>query len=140
MAFGTVAVGTYPGAETGPHWPRIVELLEPAAKRGGIPVWEPGETVWVAIADGAIIAAGTSRMVDAETAELIHVSGAGRKEWFLPWEAAFCAWARSGGALQAIMRGRKGWARLIAPLGWVVTDKTKRPDGMFDYQKALDNG
>lgn len=136
MACGVV-VGTFPGAELSPHWPRIVALLEPAAKRGGIPVWEPGELVWVAIEDGKIIAAATSRMFDAQTAELIHVGGSGARNWLAPWDEALCAWARCEGAVRLITRGRKGWARLNTGLGWAVTDATQRPDGMIDYQKVL---
>lgn len=132
-----LSLGTFPRAENSPHWPRIVELLEPAAKRGGTAVWEPGEVVWVAIDGGKIIAAATSRMLDAETAELIHLGGAGARNWLAPWNDTLCAWARSEGALRLITRGRKGWRRLNASLGWQVVDETKRPDGMINYQKVL---
>lgn len=116
-----------------PFWGDIERVLKPAAARGGIPVWEPGELVWLAIEDGSIIGAATTRLLDNDTAELIQVSGTGFRRWGADFEALLCRWARDAGATRFVTRGRKGWLR--ANLGWVPGGLDE--NGMILFEKAL---
>jgi hypothetical protein len=136
VAYNRIVLGTYPGAEHSPHWPQIEGLLAKAAGRSGSKVFDPGDTVWVAIEDGRIIAAATSQILDNGDAELCHVSGERAREWVAEWDAMICHWAKAQGARNITTKGRKGWERLGRPLGWQVTDG---PDeyGRMTYMKVL---
>ena len=134
MAHNRIVLGTYPGAEHSEHWPVIEALLAKAAF--GSSVFDPGDTVWVAIEDGRIIAAATTQMLDNGNAELCHVAGERAREWVAEWDAMICHWARAQGAKNITTRGRKGWKRLGKPLGWRITGG---PDeyGRMTYMKVL---
>jgi hypothetical protein len=115
-------------------WPAIYALLEPAAKIGGVPVLEEHDLVWLAIDGPTILAAATTRLLKDGQAEIKHVGGGRMKDWFGPFEATLCAWARGCGATAFISRGRKGWGRLNTPLGWAVIGEEA---GLTLYEKAL---
>lgn len=132
MAQDSIRLGYCPDAPEQPYWGEIERILAPAAARGGIPVWEPGELVWIGIEHGKVIAAATTRMLDADTAELINVGGESLKRWVADMEALLCRWARDAGAKRFITRGRKGWLRF--KLGWKPCGKE---NGMILFEKAL---
>lgn len=117
-----------------PLWNGIHALLEPAAKLGGCEVLDDNDLVWIAIDGPTIVAAATTRLLKDGQAEIKNVGGGHMRDWFAPFEATLCAWARDCGADTFISRGRKGWGRLNAPLGWAVTGEE---DGRTLYEKAL---
>ncbi len=129
-----LVISWLPEPECHPLWSGIYALLEPAAKLGGVPVLEENDLVWIAIDGPTIIAAATTRLLKDGPAELKHVGGGHMKDWFETFEAVLCAWALDCGADRFISRGRKGWGRLNAPLGWAVTGNE---NGLILYEKVL---
>ena len=134
MAFGTVTVGTYPGAELSPHWPQILEMLSLGATGDG-PVWEPGETVWVAIEDKQIIAAVSTCIRSDGRAQMLCIGGKGLLRALPEFEAAIVDWARFCGASEIVAeRGRKGWQRFAPRMGWTFDAEI---DGAKAFRKAI---
>ncbi|MCB4860791.1 hypothetical protein K7W03_14445 [Sphingobium sp. PNB] len=92
-------------------------LLEPAARRGGVPVLAPSEAVW-AVYEGHLRAVATARLTDAGHGEIILCGGSEAKEWAAPLADMICEWFRDEGMKAARIYGRRGWVRLLP--GWRV--------------------
>lgn len=123
-----------PDPEKIPIWEQIKALLKTAADRGNFRVWDDGDLLWVAIEDGIIIGAATTRLLTNTNAELMHVAGTRFREWVPEMERVVCEWARNCGAYAVQSRGRNGWQRLNKSWGWEVIGKR---DGLTLYEKEL---
>lgn len=110
-------IGIIPDPLSHPDWLKMKALLEPAAKRGGVPVLAPNEAVW-AVYDGRLMAAATARLTDAGHGEIILCGGSEAKEWAVPLADMICDWFRDEGMNAARIYGRRGWVRLLT--GWRV--------------------
>jgi len=130
----TIDVSYLPDAEDHPLWPGIYTMLEPAAKLGAVEVLGKGHLVWIAADGGVIIGAATTRLLMDGGAELINVGGVRAKDWAKPLEDVICQWARACGCETIVSRGRKGWVRIVVPLGWKAVDVYK---GMTLFEKVL---
>jgi hypothetical protein len=124
-----------PEPEEHPLWSHIKELLEPAAKYGGIPIRDSDEFVWIAFDGPTVFAAATTLLWNDGEAELRLAGGARHKEWIGPLHEAVSDWAKRSGATRLTMRGRKGWGRYARPFGWVALGTDH--DGLTIYEKAL---
>lgn len=127
-------VSWLPDPERHPLWEGVKSLLEPAAKRGGIPV-DPDELIWIAHEDGVIFAAASTLLWGDGEAELRLAGGTRFRDWMGLLDEAVSGWAKAGGANRLTMRGRKGWARFARAFGWVVLDRDE--DGRQLYEKVL---
>lgn len=105
-----------PEPETSPAWDHIKSLLKPAALRGGVPVLEEHELVWIVTEGSTVIAAATTRLTEGD-AEIMLCGGARAREWAANLAELICRWARDEGAEKVRITGRKGWAKL---LNWTV--------------------
>ena len=107
-----VNIGIVPAPLSHPDWLKMKALLEPAARRGGVPVLAPNEAVW-AVYDSHLRAAATARLTDAGHGEIILCGGSGAKEWAVPLADMICDWFRAEGMNAARIYGRRGWGRLL---------------------------
>lgn len=130
----SVLISYLPEPEKHPLWDGIKALLQTAADRGGFRVWDNGDLVWLAIDDGIIIGAATTRLLTNGNTELMHVAGTRFKEWVPQMEHIICEWSRNCGAYAVQSRGRNGWQRLNKSWGWEVIGKR---DGLTLYEKEL---
>lgn len=121
--------------ERHPLWAGIRALLKAGGDRSNAIDWEPEHVVWVVIEDRQIIAAFSTRLLDDDgSAEVFNIGGHRAVEWLPEAEKYATMWARLAGATRIAARGRKGWQRLNAPLGWEAIGQ----DGqMTFYEKVL---
>ena len=124
-------IGIIPDPLSHPDWHKMKALLEPAAKRGGVPVLAPNEAVW-AVYDGHLRAVATTRLTDAGHGEIILCGGSEAKEWAAPLADMICDWFRAEGMQAARIYGRKGWARLLK--GWRILGQE---NGFTAFEKVL---
>lgn len=128
-------IGIVPRPTKAREWPQIKVFLEPAAKRGGVPILEQHEEVWTVIDDGELIAAATARILPEElTGEIVLVGGRDFKRWLGHLDWLLAAWFRMEGMKRVRAYGRRGWARFLHALGWVTVSEK---DGVIAYEKAL---
>jgi hypothetical protein len=127
-------VSYLPDPEQHPLWDGIRGLLKPAADYGEIPVFGPGECVWIAFDGPTVFAAATTLLWDDGEAELRLAGGYRHREWVGELDATITAWAKSAGASRITMRGRRGWERYARRFGWV---RTGTEDGRVLYEKRL---
>lgn len=123
-----------PDAVTHHLWPAISAILEPAAE--GSEVFNPASDVlWLAVDDGIVWGAATTRLMEDGSAELRLVAGARFREWIGPMDALIEQWARKCGAHTLATRGRAGWARFAERHGWesVSTDDENK----INFEKRL---
>lgn len=111
-------VTTLPDPEQHPHWPGIYRLLARAAARGDGRPYDDRDLVWIVIDDRQIIAALTACLTTEGNIEIVNAAGYRAAEWVEPMVAALEKWGRLAGARSLIVRGRKGWVRLLDRLGW----------------------
>ncbi len=83
-----------------------------------------------------IVAALSTRLIedDDELAEIINIGGHRAPEWLPLADQHISEWARLAGARKLAARGRRGWLRLSAPLGW---EQIGRDGPMTFYEKRL---
>jgi hypothetical protein len=129
-----IEAGWLPDPEKREWWPELCEMLRPAAERGGCDVFVSGDLVWIAVDDGLLIGAATSRMTVEGFAELKHTAGTRAREWYPELESKICAWAKDCGADLIRGRGRRGWIPWITKLGWKVTGCES---GLTLFEKVL---
>lgn len=127
-------IGALPEPEEYHLWPGVMALLDHAAMLSGFRTYDPDDIVWLAIDDGIVIGAATSRLIGNQTAELIHVAGTRFREWVPQMENMICLWAKACGARVMQAQGRKGWIRLNKAWGWNVTAQN---NGTTYYEKEL---
>ena len=85
--------------------------------------------LWVVQAGQYLCAAFTTRVQqcpDASYVECLHVGGQRVEEWLTLAVETVEEWATDAGAQYAKLRGRKGWQRKMAPLGYVPESVTLR--------------
>ena len=124
-------IGIIPDPEGHRDWPVIRALLEPAAKRGGVPILERNEAVWAVYADGPI-AAATARLTTDGHGEVILVGGANFREWIGQLDWLIGSWMRREGMRSVRAYGRKGWRKILKD--WTVIGNE---GGMTAYERAL---
>lgn len=84
-------------------------------------IFDPSiDFLWLAIEDGTVWGAVTTRLTTDKIAELRLVAGARLRDWIAPMNGEIEAWARHCGARKLVTRGRKGWARFNRAFGWAV--------------------
>lgn len=121
-------VSYLPDAHLHPAWPDIKRLLpsqdfDPAA-----------DVVWVAVEDGIVWGACTTRLRTDGVARLRLAGGRRFKEWMGDLDRIVTAWARDCGAPMIVMTGRKGWSRFADLYGWTATGME---DGKINFEKRL---
>ena len=116
-----------------PDWQQIKRLLEPAAKRGGVPILEPHEEVWAVYGDG-LEAAATARLTTENFGEVILVGGKRPERWLEQLDQMIGAWMQREGKAYVRAYGRRGWTRQLARLGWRVIGEE---NGVTGYERAL---
>lgn len=123
-----------PDPEQHPLWPGIRALLKLGGDWAKAVDWEPEHVVWLVIDGKQIIAAFSTRLTEDGEAEVFNIGGHRAAEWLPDAEAHVDSWARLAGATRIAARGRAGWQRLNAPLGWESIGK----DGQVTlYEKRL---
>lgn len=110
-------IGIVPDPQNHPDWPAIEALLDPAAKRGGVPVLETGELVWV-VYDQGLVGAATARLTTAGFGEVVLVGGTDHRRWIHELDARIGAAMRDAGMKSVRAYGRKGWAKVLK--NWTV--------------------
>ena len=120
-----------PYPETQAGWGAIKALLEPAAKRGEVPVLEPHELVWVVIDEGQLLGAATTRVTPG-WAEVVLVGGTDHQRWIGELDDLLGRWARDEGKNRLRAYGRKGWARVLKD--WTVLGEEQ---GVTGYERVL---
>lgn len=128
-------IGITPNPVEHPHWPQIRAYLEPAAKRGGVPVLEQHEEVWTAYEDGDLIGAATARILPSELiGEVVLVGGKDREKWIKGLNWLLGCWFRMEGMKRMRAYGRKGWKRELEAMGWKVIGEEQN---VVAYERAL---
>ena len=123
-----------PDPESWHLWNDVLALLDTAAVRGGIPAWSDGDLLWIAIDNGQVIGAATSRLMSDGNAELKNVAGTRMREWHGDLEGTICDWARCHACPLIVSRGRKGWIPIVRKWGW---QKVGEEDGLTLFEKVL---
>lgn len=129
-----ITTGWLPRPQLRPYWRQLCDMLKPAAERGGCAVYEPYDLFWIAVDDGFLIGAATTRMMVNGKAELKHVAGTRAREWYPELEGKICEWASNAGACAIVSRGRRGWIPWVTKLGWRVMGEE---NGLTLFEKAL---
>lgn len=127
-------VAFFPDADKTEHWGAIKELLDPAARRGGIEAKEDGDLIWVALENGIVWAAFTIALV-AERLELKCAGGTRMREWVPLLDAVLTDFAKDMGKTKLQTRGRMGWKRFGNRLGWEHVGNDER--GLPVFEKEL---
>lgn len=127
-----VKVAYFPDAEQSEHWGAIKELLEPAARRGGIEAKEDGDLIWIAVEDGIVWAAFTIALTDC--LELKCAGGTRMREWVPLLDQVLTAFARDAGKSKLQTRGRWGWKRFGDKLGWKHVGNDERDFPVFEKE------
>jgi len=106
-------IGILPEPLDHPLWPAISALLEPAAKRGGVPVLEAGEQVWI-IHDGKqLLGAATARPTLEGFGEVVLVGGRNCRQWIGELDCLIGEWLKAEGMTSVRAAGRRGWVRIL---------------------------
>ena len=100
-----------------PDWPKIKAFLEPAARRGGVPILEENEAVW-AIYDPWPVGAATARITAEGFGEIVLVGGRDYRRWIHQLDWLIGAAMRREGMKSVRAYGRKGWIRVLK--NWTV--------------------
>jgi hypothetical protein len=125
-------IGILPDPTQDPRWNEIEALLAPAAIRGGVPVLEDNELVWIVLRDGELTGAATARLTHEGFGEVVLVGGLDAREWIHQLDWLLCSWMRREGMKSIRAYGRKGWVRVLK--GWAVIGN----DGTaLGYEKVL---
>ena len=126
-------VAYFPDADKSEHWVAIKELLEPAARLGGIEAKEDGDLIWVALENGTVWAAFTIALVP-DCIELKCAGGTRMREWVPLLDGALTALAKDAGKPKLQTRGRWGWKRFGDKLGWKYVGNDERDLPVFEKE------
>jgi hypothetical protein len=112
-------------------WQDLGPMLARAEREGSAreAVMEGTAQLWAVIDRYEPIGAVVTR-VDAETGRCLlwQIAGSRVREWAALFVATVAEWARGLGCTVLYGCGRKGWARIVEPLGFVrVADIDGRP-------------
>lgn len=110
-------IGIVPDPLNHPDWPQIKTLLDPAAKRGKVPVLEAGELVW-AVYGPDLLGAATARLTTDGFGEVILVGGKNHRRWIHELDARIGVAMREAGMKSVRAYGRKGWVKVLK--NWTV--------------------
>lgn len=124
-------IGIIPNPLNHPDWPAIKAFLEPAAKRGGVPVLEAGEQVW-AIYDPGLIGAATARPTLDGFGEVVLVGGVEHSRWIGQLDELIGRWLRDEGMTSVRAYGRKGWRKVLKE--WAMIGES---EGVTGYERQL---
>lgn len=125
-------IGILPDPTQDPRWNDIEALLEPAAIRGGVPVLDENEVVWVIYDGPALLGAATARLTYEGFGEVVLVGGRDHRRWIHHLDWMLGHWMRREGMQSMRAYGRKGWVRVLK--GWRVIGKEQDAMG---YERAL---
>lgn len=125
-------IGVIPDPENHRDWGAIKALLEPAARRGGVPVLEANELVWAVYDGPQLKGAATARLTHEGFGEVVLVGGSDAREWIHQLDWLLCSWMRREGMKSIRAYGRKGWVRVLQ--GWAVIGSDGEALG---YEKTL---
>lgn len=81
-----------------------------------------------------IVAVLSTQITDEGQAEIVNIAGHRVGEWLADADNCIGMWARLCGAEKISARGRKGWGRIAAPLGWV---EIGRDGNAMLYEKVI---
>lgn len=112
-------------------WPKIKAFLEPAAIRGGMPVYRDGWAVW-AVYDGELIGAATAHLSVCGWGEVVLVGGKEHARWIGLLDEKIGSWLKAEGMTEMRAFGRKGWRKVLKD--WTVMGEQ---NGLTAYQRAL---
>jgi hypothetical protein len=124
-------IGIVPDPLNWPDWPAIKAFLEPAAKRGGVPVLEADEVVFAVYGQG-LEGAATARLTVEDFGEVVLVGGKDHRRWIHELDRAIGDAMRDAGMKTVRAYGRKGWSRVLK--GWVEKGSA---NGNTFYERAL---
>jgi hypothetical protein len=141
MSVGSIHLHALPYA-----WPQLWPMLEPVAKRIDKTesdvrrVIESGHAqLWAIAEKGKPIAAVVTQItLEPEKRCLMWLIGGDRaKEWAGDFLARIEAFAREWGCVALWGAGRKGWARIVEPAGFV---RVADVDGLPTWEKKIHVG
>jgi len=124
-------IGVLPNPQNHPLWPAIEYYLEPAAKRGGVPILEENELVWVVLEDGELLGAATARLTK-DFGEVVLVGGKDHRRWIHKLDHAIGVAMKAAGKTKVRAYGRKGWVRVLKD--WAVIGSERDAVG---YEREL---
>lgn len=124
-------IGIVPDPLNHPDWPAIKALLEPAAKRGGVPVLETDEVVFAVYGEG-LEGAATARLTVEGFGEVVLVGGRDYRRWIHELDRAIGDAMKAQGMKTVRAYGRKGWVKVLT--GWRVIGEQ---DGAIGYERVL---
>lgn len=129
-----IETGYLPDPEHWHLWKDTLTLLDLAAKRGGCEAWEDGDLLWIALDEGRLTGAVTSRLLANGEAEVKHIAGFRPARWLGRIDAQIEEWARAHGCPRIVSRGRKGWRPMVENWGW---SRVGSEAGLTLYEKVL---
>lgn len=83
--------------------------------------------LWLVLEDSTPVASFTT-LVEGGGLTWFTLGGHGVERWLPDCEKLVTALARSMGCRRAQLRGRRGWARKLAPMGWKESSVTLTKD------------
>ena len=128
----SLVIGIVPDPQNHADWSQIEAFLEPAAKRGGVPLLEENETVWVAYDGPALQAVMTARLTESGAGEVVLVGGRDCRRWVAPMYQLIGQWMADEGMTVQRAYGRRGWIRILKD--WTVIGDR---DGVIAYERHL---
>lgn len=129
-----IETGFLPDPHTWHLWNDTLALLDLAAKRGGIEPWADGDLLWIAIEDGQVIGAVTSRLTVDGVAEVKNIAGVQIGKWLKQIDEQIEDWARCHACPLMVSRGRKGWIPIVRKWGW---QKVGEENSLTLFEKVL---
>lgn len=125
-------IGVLADPQNDPLWPAIEYYLEPAAKRGGVPVLDENEVLWLVMDGGELLAAATARLTVDDFGEVVLVGGKDHHRWIHQLDCAIGDWMRREGMKAVRAYGRKGWVKVLR--NWAVIGTEQNIAG---YEREL---
>ena len=125
-------IGIVPDPLGWPDWTKIKAYLEPAAKRGQMPVYRDGWAVWAVYDGDELLGAATAHLAEGGWGEVVLVGGRDHTKWIAALDEKIGNWFRDEGMDTMRAFGRKGWRRVLK--GWRMIGEQ---DGFTAYERPL---